>query len=111
MKCPQCGEQTPDQEWNCTSCRMNVYWASQHYAGLTGIRRQQGLQDSADTPQFLRLAHASAMDYRATRGGKVEHKVRKIARRVMREMNREKPAGENPGPESLVEETVAEEGS
>jgi hypothetical protein len=111
MKCPQCGEQTPDYEWNCASCRMNVYWASQHYADLAGIRRQEGLQDSADTPPFLRLAHASAMDYRATRGGKVEHKVRQIARRVMREMNREKPAGENPRPESLVEETAAEEGS
>jgi hypothetical protein len=89
MKCPQCGEQTPDDEWNCVSCRMNVYWASQHYDDLAGIRRQQGLRDSADTPPFLRLAHASAMDYRATRGGKVEHKVRQIARRVMREMNRE----------------------
>jgi hypothetical protein len=90
---------------------MNVYWASQHYDGLAGIRRQQGLRDSADTPPFLRLAHASAMDYRATRGGKVEHKVRQIARRVMREMNREKPAVDNTGPDSLVEETAVEEGS
>ena len=85
MHCPQCGAETPDEEWNCVSCRMNVYWASQHYADLAGIRRQQGLRDTADTPPFLLRAHASAMGERAERGGKVEHKVRQIARRVMRQ--------------------------
>jgi len=85
MKCPQCGAQTPDDEWNCASCRMNVYWASQHYDSLTGIRRDQGLRDVAETPPFLRQVHAVVMDYRAARGGKVEHKVRQIARRVMKE--------------------------
>jgi hypothetical protein len=84
MKCRQCGAQTPDDEWNCASCRMNVYWASQHYDDLTG-RREQGLCDDAETPPFLRLVHATVMDERATRGGKVEHKVRQIARRVMKE--------------------------
>jgi hypothetical protein len=85
MKCRQCGAQTPDDEWNCASCRMNVYWASQHYDDLTGLRREQGLRADADTPPFLRQVHASVMDERATRGGKVEHKVRQIARRVMKE--------------------------
>jgi hypothetical protein len=85
MQCPQCGAETPDEEWNCVSCRMNVYWASQHYADLAGIRRQQGLRDTADTPSFLLSAHASAMEERAERGGKAEHKVRQIARRVMSE--------------------------
>ena len=84
MRCPQCGAETPDEEWNCVSCRMNVYWASQHYEDLAGIRQLQGLHVPADTPPFLIRAHASAMDERAERGGKVEHKVRQIARRAMR---------------------------
>ena len=83
MQCPQCGAQTPDEEWNCIACRMNVYWASQHYGDLAEIRRSQGLPAAADTPSFLVLAHEHAMDERATRGGRVEHRVRQIARRVM----------------------------
>ena len=93
MQCPQCGAETPDQEWNCVSCRVNVYWASQHYADLAGIRRRQGLPSHADTPPFLLAAHASAMDERAERGGKVEHKVRQIARRVMSGQTRDRAAG------------------
>ena len=84
MRCPQCGAETPDEEWNCVSCRMNVYWASQHYEDLAGIRQRQGLRTPVDTPPFLLQAHASAMDERAERAGKVEHKVRQIARRAMR---------------------------
>jgi hypothetical protein len=63
---------------------MNVYWASQHYDDLAGIRRQQGLPVSASTPSFLIEAHQGAMDERAERGGRVEHKVRQIARLAMR---------------------------
>ncbi len=84
MQCPQCGAQTPDEEWNCVSCRMNVYWASQHYEDLARIRHGQGLPVAADTPSFLVQAHERAMNERADRGGRVEHKVRQIARRVMR---------------------------
>jgi len=83
MRCPQCGAETPDEEWNCVSCRMNVYWASQHYEDLAGIRQRQGLRTTTETPSFLLQAHASAMEERAERGGKVEHKVRQIARRAM----------------------------
>src|SRR6516164_1258687 len=83
MLCPQCGAETPDEEWNCISCRMNVYWASQHYRDLAGIRQRQGLRTTTETPSFLLQAHASAMEERAERGGKVEHKVRQIARRAM----------------------------
>src|SRR5438876_1056626 len=61
MQCPQCGAETPDEEWNCVSCRMNVYWASQHYEDLAGIRQRQGLRTSADTPSFLLHAHVCAM--------------------------------------------------
>jgi hypothetical protein len=84
MRCPQCGAETPETEWNCVSCRMNVYWASQHYDDLSRIRNEQGLSASVPTPSFLVEVHARAMDERAGRGGRVEHKVRQIARRAMR---------------------------
>jgi len=85
MRCPQCGAETLDEEWNCASCRMNVYWASQHYEGLARIRQHQGLPTAADTPPFLLEAHQRAMNERADRGGRVEHKVRQIARLAMRQ--------------------------
>lgn len=84
MRCPQCGAQTPEEEWNCVSCRINVYWASQHFEDLAWIRQRQGLRAPAETPAFLLRAHVSAMSERADRGGKAEHKVRQIARRAMR---------------------------
>ena len=83
MYCPQCGTETPDEEWNCVRCRMNVYWASKHYAGLADIRQQDGLPAAAPSPPFLVRAHHRAMTERAGRGGAVEHKVRQIARRSM----------------------------
>ena len=45
--------------------------------------QRHGLRADADTPPFLLQVHASAMEERAERGGKVEHKVRQIARRAM----------------------------
>jgi hypothetical protein len=84
MQCPKCGAETPDAEWNCVSCRMNVYWASQHYAELARLRRHQSLPAASDTPSFLLRAHEAAMNERAARGGQVEHKVRQIARQAMR---------------------------
>jgi hypothetical protein len=84
MICPHCGADTPDSEWNCVACRMNVYWASRHYGELAAIRRTQGAPAAAPTPSFLIAAHRSAMDERADRGGRTEHKVRKIARAAMR---------------------------
>jgi hypothetical protein len=83
MRCPQCGAETPDEEWNCVRCRINVYWASRHYETLAGIRTQQGLGAAAATPSFLIGVHEDAMSERAERGGKVEHKVRRIARRAL----------------------------
>jgi hypothetical protein len=83
---------------------MNVYWASQHYDDLAGLRRKQGLRDTADTPPFLLAAHASAMDDRAGRGGKVEHKVRQIARRVMRERARDRSAAADVRPAGHMQE-------
>jgi hypothetical protein len=62
---------------------MNVYWASQHFTELAQMRDQLGLPGAADTPAFLRHAHADAMTERAERGGREEHRVRQIARRAM----------------------------
>jgi hypothetical protein len=84
MKCPQCGAETPDEEWNCVSCRINIYWATQHFEELADIREHQGLPAAASPPSFLVKAHREAMDDRAERGGRVEHRVRQIARRIMR---------------------------
>jgi hypothetical protein len=83
MKCAQCGAETPDDDWNCTSCRMNVYWASKHLPELDRMRDRLRLPDEAETPAFLRQAHAEAMNERAGRGGREEHRVRQIARRAM----------------------------
>jgi hypothetical protein len=82
MRCPQCGVETPETEWNCVSCRMNVYWASRHYQDLARIRSEQGLPSSAPTPPFLVDVQKRAMEERGDRG-RVEHKVRQIARRAM----------------------------
>jgi hypothetical protein len=84
MRCPQCGAETPDREWNCVSCRVNVYWASQHYRDLAIIREEQGLDTRASTPSFLIEAHKNATAERAERGGQEEHRVRSIARLMMR---------------------------
>jgi hypothetical protein len=84
MRCPQCGAETPDEDWNCVSCRINLYWASQHYDDLAQIRTDQGLRVVADTPAFLRKAHEREMNERIERNGRIEHKVRQIARLAMR---------------------------
>jgi hypothetical protein len=84
MQCPQCGAETPTEEWNCPECRMNVYWASQHYSDLARVRSGLGLTPVADTPAFLRQAHQQAMSERAVAGGQTENRVRQIARRAMR---------------------------
>jgi hypothetical protein len=91
MKCPNCGALTPDEEWNCPSCRINVYWASQHYDDLAAIRNQQGLRVPASTPPFLLEAHEAAMTERADHGGREEHRVRQIARRAMRGQDHTEP--------------------
>jgi hypothetical protein len=87
MRCPHCGAETPNEEWNCVSCRMNVYWASRHFDELAEIRRRQGVPETAPTPPFLIDAHRSAMEERADHGGRIEHRVRQIARASMRKQS------------------------
>jgi len=84
MKCPQCGAETPDQEWNCVACRINLYWASQHFEELARLRKEHGERESASTPSFLIKTHKSEMDDRAGRGLDTDNKVRQIAREAMR---------------------------
>ena len=91
MRCPQCGAETPDEEWNCVSCRINLYWAHQHFAELAQLREHLGLQTHASTPAFLLRSHQREMGERARRGGVLENKVRLIARRVMRGQAMEQP--------------------
>ena len=66
------------------SCRINLYWAHQHFAELAQIREQQGLHTRASTPSFLLSSHQREMRDRARRGGQLENKVRIIARRILR---------------------------
>lgn len=91
MQCPQCGAETPDDEWNCVSCRINLYWAHQHFDELARLRGQQGLHAGAQTPVFLVRVSKKELGERSERGGRVEHKVRQIARRVMRGESSERP--------------------
>jgi hypothetical protein len=98
MRCPQCGTETPDEDWNCVSCRINLYWASRHYDDLAQIRERQGLRVPAQTPVFLRQAHEREMNDRIGRSGRIEHRVRQIARLAMR---RQALAGDGPAEEGL----------
>ncbi len=83
MQCPQCGAETPDDKWNCVSCRVNLYWAHEHYEELARIREQQGLQAAPAVPAFLTQSHRKELNERAARGLDKMNKVREIARRAM----------------------------
>ncbi|HEX9038475.1 MAG TPA: hypothetical protein VF808_15945 [Ktedonobacterales bacterium] len=83
-RCPQCGAESPDDAWNCVNCRINLYWAHEHYDELANIRTDQGLDEQASAPPFLVNAHSHELAERATRGLNGMSKVREIARRVMR---------------------------
>ncbi|WIG59797.1 MAG: hypothetical protein OJF49_002544 [Ktedonobacterales bacterium] len=91
MQCPQCGAETPDDQWNCVSCRINLYWASQHYAELAAMRAKAGLDTQTHTPPFLVNVSKRELGERDQRGGPTMNKVREIARRVMRGESAEQP--------------------
>jgi len=84
MKCPSCGTENIDDSWNCVTCRINLYWASQHYDELDEIRRSSGRADRVSSPSFLVEAHRDAMNDRAARGQDGDNKVRVAARKAMR---------------------------
>jgi hypothetical protein len=91
MRCPQCGAEAPEDSWNCPTCRINLYWASQHYAELTHIRSAQGLVSPPNTPPFLVNVSTREFATRTDRGLMGMNKVRDIARRVMRGESVEQP--------------------
>ena len=91
MICPQCGAENAEDQWNCSSCRINLYWASQHYEELANLREQKGLDPNAQTPPFLVQVSKHELTDRAERGLKTESKVRAIARRVMNGETTEQP--------------------
>ncbi|HEX8996779.1 MAG TPA: hypothetical protein VF812_12185 [Ktedonobacterales bacterium] len=91
MICPQCGAQNASDQWNCVNCRINLYWASQHYEELARLREEKGLDPHAQTPPFLVNVSQRELASRAERGGPTDNKVRAIARRIMHGESSEQP--------------------
>ena len=83
MECPQCKAANPDDAWNCGSCRVNLYWAVQHYEDLAAIREGRGLPTTPSSASFLIKAHKDAMTDRAERFTVVDNRVRTAARKVI----------------------------
>lgn len=52
-ECPQCGVPNEDDAKNCRGCRVNLYWAFQHYQELASIREADRLAPQPETPSFL----------------------------------------------------------
>jgi len=53
IECPQCGITNEDNVKNCKGCRINMYWAFQHYDELAGIRQVNKLESRPETATFL----------------------------------------------------------
>ena len=51
--CPQCGAENGDDVKNCKSCRINLYWAYQHYEELAKLREQNKLPPRPQSASFL----------------------------------------------------------
>ena len=52
-ECPQCGTMNEDNVKNCKGCRVNMYWASQHYEELASLRQANQLPSRPTTASFL----------------------------------------------------------
>ncbi len=52
-ECPQCTTLNEDNTKNCKGCRVNLYWAFQHYEELAAIREANTLVPRPETPSFL----------------------------------------------------------
>ncbi|HEY0756728.1 MAG TPA: hypothetical protein VGD98_22435 [Ktedonobacteraceae bacterium] len=52
-ECPQCGTINQDDVKNCSECRINMYWAAQHYQELATLRQSNQLAAAPQTPSFL----------------------------------------------------------
>ncbi|MBV8695031.1 MAG: hypothetical protein JO183_06035 [Ktedonobacteraceae bacterium] len=51
--CPQCGTENEDNVKNCKRCRVNMYWAFQHYEELASLRQASQLPPSPQSASFL----------------------------------------------------------
>ena len=51
--CPQCGTMNEDDVKNCKGCRVNMYWAFQHYEELARLRQENKLPPSPQSASFL----------------------------------------------------------
>ena len=52
-ECPQCATLNEDNTKNCKECRVNLYWAFQHYEDLAAIREANTLVPRPETASFL----------------------------------------------------------
>jgi hypothetical protein len=52
-ECPQCGTMNEDDVKNCGECRVNMYWAFQHYEELAALRETNKLAPRPETSPFL----------------------------------------------------------
>ncbi len=52
-ECPQCGTMNEDDVKNCKGCRVNMYWAFQHYEELAALRQANKLPPRPQTASFL----------------------------------------------------------
>jgi hypothetical protein len=52
-ECPQCGTMNDDDVKNCAGCRINMYWAFQHYEELAALRQASQLPPSPQSASFL----------------------------------------------------------
>lgn len=51
--CPQCGTSNEDDAKNCRQCRVNLYWAFQHYDELAKLRAANHLPPKPQSAPFL----------------------------------------------------------
>lgn len=53
IACPQCSAENEDDAKNCKSCRVNMYWAFQHYKELAALRQDNSLPPGPQSVPFL----------------------------------------------------------
>lgn len=51
--CPQCGTENNDDVKNCKGCRVNMYWAFQHYDELAALRTGSAQAPRPQSAGFL----------------------------------------------------------
>ncbi|GAC1354116.1 MAG: hypothetical protein NVSMB38_31740 [Ktedonobacteraceae bacterium] len=52
-ECPQCDTMNEDDIKNCKGCRVNMYWAYQHYDELAKLRTENKLPPRPVSASFL----------------------------------------------------------